>query len=449
MSGELFAPIFASDALMAATSDRAVVEALVRFEVELAAAQAEVGLLPREAAGAIAAAAGSLQPEPAELGRLARSSGNPVVPLVRALSDAAGSAGGYVHFGATSQDALDTAIMLVSKEASARVCAALAEAARAAFALAERYPETLLAGRTLLQQALPVPFALKACGWAVGCTEAAESLARVRRERLAVQLGGAAGTLASLGTAGPEVVRVLARRLGLAEPALAWHSERGRIAELGASLAGAAGAAGKVALDLVLLAQSEVAEVQEAPGRGVGGSSTLPHKQNPIGSVRARAAALRAPQLAATLLAAMQQEHERAAGSWHVEWESLLALLRAAGGAAEGVAGALGALVVDEEAMAANLARTRGVLLAERVMLDLAPDLGRSAAHELVEEAVRHALSSGTSLRQALGASAEISAARDAPELDRLCDPAGYLGASAAFVARARARGRADADGER
>lgn len=436
-SGELFSPIFAPDELIAATGADAVVAALLAFEGALARAEAECGVIPSAAADAIAAAADRLAPDPAALAERARASGNPVVPLVRLLADAAGDAGAYVHFGATSQDAFDTAVMLVARDAGRLVSGALSAAAAAARRLALEHGETLLAARTLLQQALPMTFALKAAGWAVALEESRAGLVRVLETRLALQFGGAAGTLASLGTAGPAVAGALARRLGLVAPRLAWHTDRTRIAELAGALATAAGAAGKVALDVTLLAQSEVGEVAEAAGAGRGGSSTLPHKANPIRAVRARAAALQAPGLAANLFAAMAQEHERAAGAWHAEWETLGALWRAAGGAAANVAASLAGLVVNAPAMAANLERLHGVLLAEKVALDLAPDLGRERAHALVEEAARRALAEHTSLRAALGASAEITARRSGSELDRLCDPADYLGASATLVARA------------
>ena len=253
------------------------------------------------------------------------------MPLVRALGEAvAGPAAAHVHRGATSQDVLDSAAMLVAHRALGPLLADLRAAAAAAAALAEAHRETPMAGRTLLQQALPMTFGLKAATWLVGLDEAGERLATVRSERLAVQLGGAAGTLAALGGDGIAVLGLLARELGLAEPVLPWHTTRTRPAELAGALGVAAGAIAKVATDVVLLAQTEVGEVREGVA-GRGGSSTLPHKRNPVAATCARACAMRAPGLVATLLGAMAHEHERAAGAWHAEWRPLADLLTATG----------------------------------------------------------------------------------------------------------------------
>lgn len=445
--GSLFDPLFTSDAMDAATSPEAWTAALLAFERELARAEADAGVVPRPAAEAVAGAAGRIHPRPGDLGVAARSAGNPVVPLVRALAaavdDAPGAAGhgAWAHFGATSQDAMDTAAMLVAREGCRLLLADVGAAADACAALARRHRRTLMTGRTLLQPALPITFGLKVAGWLVGLVEAAAVVERVAAERLAVQLGGAAGSLASLGDRGPAVSARLAERLGLAEAPLPWHTDRGRVVELAGALVGLANAAAKVAFDVVLLAQAEVGEVTEGGGGGHGGSSTMPHKANPVSSVLVLAAARRAHGAAAVLVSSGVQDHERAGtGGWHAEWQALTDLLRAAGGCANGVAAVVDRLTVSPSRMAANLDRTGGVLMAERVALDLAPELGRAPAAEVVGAASRRAIETGCSFRQALAAEPEVARRRDPVALDRLCEPEGYLGANDELIDRALAR---------
>jgi 3-carboxy-cis,cis-muconate cycloisomerase len=283
---------------------------------------------------------------------------------------------------------------------------------------------------------------VKAAGWLVGLDEVAARLEVVRTTRLAAQLGGAAGTLAALGPAGVQVLGAFARELGLAEPVLPWHTVRTRVADLAGALGAAAGVAGKVARDVVLLAQTEVAEVREGGPPGRGGSSTLPHKRNPVAAVAALAAAEQAPGLVATLLAAMAQEHERAAGPWHAEWRPLTELLRTTGSAAAWLRDCLERLEVDPERMRHNLDRTGGVLLAERVATALAPAFGRQAARDLVERASASALASGRPLAEALLDRPEVRDRLGPGELATLLDPSGYLGSAEAFVDRALAARR-------
>ena len=379
---ELFGPLSAPDRIRAAVADAAWIRAMLDAEAALAAAEADVGLVPADAAAAIAAACAPGALDVAGLGADALASGNPVVPLVARLRAAVGAeAAAHVHRGATSQDVLDTAAMLVARDALALVGAELDGAARACAALARDHAGTPMAGRTLLQQALPVTFGLTAAGWLDGLLDARAGLARVR---LDAQLGGAAGTLAALGADGPRVAERFAERLGLGAPPLPWHTARARVGELAAALGVAAGVCGKVGLDLVLLAQTEVGEV--VAGRG--GSSAMPHKQNPVGAVRARACAARVPPLVALLLGAMAQEHQRAAGAWHAEWEPLAQALALTGGAAAGIGEALGGLEVRPDRMRANLELTGGALLAERVVAALAPHAGHDAAVAAVRAAL-------------------------------------------------------------
>jgi 3-carboxy-cis,cis-muconate cycloisomerase len=353
----LFDEVLAAGPVRAAVADRQWLAAMLAAEAALARSQAALELIPDQAAAAIAdACAGRF--EVADLAAAAAGPGNPVLPLVTALRRRVpAEAARYVHFGATSQDILDTAAMLVAHRALAPLLSDLTTAADAARGLASSYRDTPAAGRTLLQQAVPVTFGLKAAGWLVALREAADGLARVRTGRLAAQLGGAAGTMDAWGGAGPELVRRFAAALGLAVPLLPWHTNRTRVAELGGALATAAGAAGKVARDVTLLAQSEVAEVTEA---APGGSSAMPHKRNPVAAVVTVAAAAQAPGLAATLYAAQVQEHERAAGAWHAEWRPLRELLVATGSAAHWLRRCLTGLTVDEAALARNLAQLAG-----------------------------------------------------------------------------------------
>jgi 3-carboxy-cis,cis-muconate cycloisomerase len=425
-----------------AVSDRAWLQAMLDVEAALARAQARAGLIPAEQAEAVARACRADAFDLAAIGEAAAASGNPVVPLVRALAEALpGAAADAVHKGATSQDVLDSAAMLVAHRALGPLLDDLAAAAAAAAGLAATHRGTVMAGRTLLQQALPVTFGLKAAGWLVGLDEAAARLEELRRTRLAVQLGGAAGTLAALGRAGVDVLGLLAGELGLAEPVLPWHTVRTRVAELAGALGAAAGVAGKVARDVTLLAQTEVAEVRERGLAGRGGSSTLPHKRNPVAAVAALACAEQAPGLVATLLAAMVQEHERAAGAWHAEWRPLTDLLRATGSAAAWLRDCLERLEVDPERMRRNLDATGGLLLAERVTAALAPRLGRTAAQDLVQQASAEALDAGRPLAAVLRDRPGVGDLLTPDQVERLLDPTGYLGSAEAFVDRAlRAR---------
>jgi len=446
-AGGLFGGVLARGRAAAATSDRAWLAAMLDVEAAIARAEAHAGLVPEADADAIAAACrdAAARLDPARLGEEAAASGNPVVPLVRALTSLVeGRAAGWVHYGATSQDVLDSAAMLVARRALDPLLDDLNGAADAAAALARAHRDTLMAGRTLLQQALPTTFGLKASGWLAGLDEAAARLEAVRATRLAVQFGGAAGTLASLGDQGQAhgedvgvaVLGHLAAELGLAEPVLPWHTTRTRLAELAGALGEAAGAVAKPAKDVVLLAQTEVAEVWEGvPGRG--GSSTLPHKRNPVAAVAALACAAQAPGLVATLLAAMPQEHERAAGAWHAEWRPLSALLATAGSAAAWLRDCLEHLEVDAARMRANLDATGGLLLAERVTGALAPTLGRLPAHDLVEAAAAAATTSGRPLADVLLDRPEVRDLLDKERIGELLDPGSYLGSSGAFIDRA------------
>jgi 3-carboxy-cis,cis-muconate cycloisomerase len=439
LPSDLLTPIFVPDAVRDAVSGRAWLQALLDAERALAAAEARAGLIPDEAAAAIAEAARAERFDIDALAADGRRVGNPAEPVARALADEAGEAAGrYVHKGATSQDVVDTAASLVARRTLELVLADLDAVAAACASLAERHRATPIAARTILQQALPTTFGLKAAGWLVAVLDARTRLASVRDERLAAELGGAAGTLASLGDRGLDVLRLFAEELGLAEPVLPWHTARQRTAELAAALDLTAGTLAKIALDVVLLAQTEVAEAAEGAGSGRGGSSTLPHKRNPIGSALARACARGVHAAAGVLEEALAQEHERAAGAWHAEWKALSDALALTGGAAWWVREVLEGLEIDEERMRANLDATGGLIMAERVSGLLAERLGRVAAHDLV----RDAATSGRPFREALLAEPRVTEHLSQAELDEALDPAGYLGSAEALVDRALAHYR-------
>jgi 3-carboxy-cis,cis-muconate cycloisomerase len=435
----VFTAVLDRGAVRDATTDTAWLQAMLDVEAALAQASAAAGLIGAADAEAIAAACVAGNFDAAAIGADAAATGNPVVPLVRALTAAVGEpAGAHVHRGATSQDVLDTAAMLIAARALGPLRDDLRAAAATAAGLARDHRDTPVAGRTLLQHAVPVTFGLKAAGWMTALDEATARLDDVAHQRLAVQLGGAAGTLAGLGDHGITVVGHLAHRLGLVEPVLAWHTDRTRVAELAGALGVAAGVCAKIARDIILLAQTEVGEVREvAPGRG--GSSTMPHKRNPVAAIAAAGSAARAPGLVATLLAAMAHEHERAAGSWHAEWRPCSDLLRAAGSAAAWLRDSLDHLQVDAERMRANLDLTGGLAQTEQVVSALAGHLGRLEAHDLVSAAAERARDQGRPLAGALAEISTIAEHLDRDRLGHLLDPAAATGSAGRLVDRALA----------
>jgi 3-carboxy-cis,cis-muconate cycloisomerase len=377
----LFDPIFSTDEVLAATGPNAWLQAMLDVEAALAGVEAEMGLVPADAAATIAGCCRAARFDPGELGRAARQGGNPVIPLVEALRAVVQEpAAQWVHRGATSQDILDSAAMLVTRRSIVLIDGELDGLAAACAELAARHRHTVMAGRTLLQQALPITFGVKAAGWLVGAVEVRARLGDAVR-RLAVQLGGAAGTLAAFGGEGPEVVRRLSARLGLAEPVLPWHTNRVRVADVASALGMVVGAAAKVSLDVGLLMQTEVGEAAEPRP---GGSSTMPHKRNPVGAATVGAAARRAPALVSVVLGAMVQEHERALGGWQAEWQTLTELLRLAGGAAGRARETAAGLDVDVERMGDNV----GMLSAKDIgaLVDPSGSIGTSDA--LVERAL-------------------------------------------------------------
>jgi 3-carboxy-cis,cis-muconate cycloisomerase len=441
MDGGIFRPIFVPEEFRRAVSGRAWLQAMLDAEAALATAEAQVGLIPHEAAAAIVSCCEASRFDPEELGRDGRAAGNPVPPLVKALtaavSEVSEDAARYVHKGATSQDIVDTAAMLLARRALDLILAELEGISRACARLAQEHRATIMAGRTLLQQALPTTFGLKAAGWLVSVLEVRRKLSEVRDRGPAAQLGGAAGTLASLGKSGVSVLGEFARELELAEPTVPWHTDRRRIAEIGGSLSLVAGIVGKISLDVILMAQTEVGEVTEPADGDRGGSSTLPHKRNPILSVTAAASTRRVQGLAQTLYGAVAGEHERAAGAWHAEWEVLSEALALTGGAAAAVREAMEGLEVHPEKMRQNLNETGGMLMAENVTTVVAARLGRLEAHEHVGAAARRAADGGKPFRDELLAEPVVREQLSPEEIEAALDPTSYLGSVGEFIDRA------------
>lgn len=440
MPSPLLAPLFGSPAMEAVWSDEATVLAMLTFEAALAVAEGEAGVIPASAVAPIGAAATPGTIAPGALADAAAVAGNTAIPLVKMLTAKVAQsdpeAAKWVHCGATSQDVMDTGLVLQLREAFEVIENDLARAMAAAATLARAHRDTPMAGRTWLQQALPITFGLKMAGTLDALMRHRDRLTEAKSRILALQFGGAAGTLASLGDKGPEVARLLAARLNLSLPDMPWHGQRDRILEAAGLLAGIVATAGKLARDVALLMQTEVGEVLEPAAPGRGGSSTMPHKRNPALSATILGAAGLAPQLLAAIAAGGAGEHERFAGGWQSEWLALPELARLTGGVLSRLAELLEGLEVRPERMRANLDATGGLLMAEAVQMALAPALGRLVAHDRIEAACRRAVGEGRALLDVLAEDEEISRHAPRDRLAELLDPAGYLGAAGLFVGR-------------
>jgi 3-carboxy-cis,cis-muconate cycloisomerase len=452
--GGIFGGVFTRGGLVA--DDAAWLRAMLAAEAALARALERAALAPPGAGASVTAAAA--RPEDFDLAELSRSSaltGNPVPGLARALTRlvADPAAKTAVHKGATSQDIIDTAAMLLARDAIDAAAESLSGAAAAAARLADAHRGSLMIGRTLLQQAVPVTFGVVAAGWLAGLDGALDGLTSVRETRLAVQFGGAAGTLASLGSPGAAVKSLMASELGLVDPPLPWHTERLRIIDVAVAMARVTAALSKIARDVTLLSQTEIAEVSEgAPTGGAdggsaprrGGSSAMPNKNNPVAAVAILGCARQAGGLLATLVASAEQEEQRAAGAWHAEWQPFGHLLQLAVSAAAWARDLLENLTVEAARMAGNLAAAGGLPMAERVTALLRDSLGGPQAHDLVATAAARAASAGIPLRDVLLAAPDVAdrlaqAGISAAEIEQSLNPAGYLGASDAFIAAALA----------
>jgi 3-carboxy-cis,cis-muconate cycloisomerase len=424
---------FSTPEMVAVFSGENQVRQMLAFEAALARAEARLGVIPAAPAEAI----GSVRVEDLDLPALFRDAvpaGTLTIPLVRQLGQRVDAR--YVHWGATSQDAMDTGLVLQVRQALDLLEHDLVRLGALCSELAQQHRRTLMPGRTLLQQALPITFGLKAARWLGLVSRQLTALREVRPGVLVVQFGGAAGTLASLGPDGLRVLDCLADELGLAAPDIPWHAERDRIGSLAACLGVMAGGMAKIAGDVVLLAQTEVLEVAEAAAPGKGGSSTLPQKRNPVYAVEALAAARLAVGVVPVVLAAMQQEHERAAGGWQAEWSAVPDVFRWTSGAVARTCAALDGLEIFGDHMRGNL---DAMTMSESLSMALAAHVGKEQAHSLLQAVTKRAVSSNQSLRETALQDHGIRSALDDTAIAQALDPANYLGATDTFIDRAQA----------
>ena len=416
------------------------IQAMLDVEVALAESLAAEGLIPASCVPGIRDAARAELYDPSAIDAAAAQAGNHAIPLIEMftarVAAADPGAARYVHWGATSQDILDTGLVLQIRAAIPSIQADLLRATAGAIGLARLHSDTPQAGRTWLQHATPITFGLKAAGWADALGRSRMRLAHAFDEAMVLQFGGAAGTLAALGGRGIAVANALGGRLDLRVPDLPWHAERDRLVNLASALGITAGTLGKVARDIALLSQTEVNEAHEAPIDGRGSSSSMPQKRNPVGASIALAAAVRAPGLVSTLLAAMPQEHERGLGGWQAEWDTLPELIRVVATSAAAIGQMLDSLVVRPQAMAANLALTGGLSNAEAVSIALAGHVGVRRAHEIVALACREAAAQARPLADVLKEDGAAMAHLTPAEVDALLVPDRYLGMARAFVER-------------
>lgn len=436
-------PMFGSPAVLDIFSDTGTVRRMLNAEAALAQAEARCGVIPEAAATVIAEVCA--RDDIIDLDALAQAAvgaGNLAIPFVKQLTAAVtrrdAEAGRYVHWGATSQDIIDTALVLQARDALHAIDTDLLRLGDACAVLASTHRTTPMVARTWLQHALPTTFGCKAGGWLDALRRDLDRIDLARAHANALQFGGAAGTLASLGDDAPAVATYFAQALQLDLPALPWHAHRDRLVEIATSLGMLTGTLGKMARDISLMMQTEVAEVAEPSAPGRGGSSTMPHKRNPVGCAAVLTAAVRVPPLVATMLAGMTQEHERALGGWQAEWDTLPQIVTLAAGALRQMADVAEGLQVDAVRMRANLDMTHGLILGEAAMLELGRRIGRLPAHHLVEQASRRAVAEQTTLRDALARTLAEDPANagliDDATLDRLSDPAQYAGQAAHFA---------------
>lgn len=421
-------------------SDPSILQAMLDFEVALARAEAQLKIIPRSAADAIAAAAKADAFDPAALSGATLRAGTPVIPFVKTLTEHVrgidSMAAGFVHWGATSQDVADTALVLLLKRAQPIFAADLSRLEQGLKRLATEHGAAVMLGRTLMQPAPPTTFGLKAAGWLNAIRRSHQRLNNAFAATLIVQFGGASGTLASLGEQGLAVGRVLADELGLGLPDAPWHTHRDRLAELMCACGILTGSLGKMARDISLLMQGEVGEAAEPSEPGRGGSSTMPHKRNPTGCSLALAAAVRVPGLVADFLSAMVQEHERALGGWQSEWPTVSGIIQTCGLAAASMAEVAEGLTVDPARMRTNLEAMKGVIFAERAMMLLGNKLGRDVAHKLLEGATRKSIAEGRSLAGVLADMPEVTQHLDSATVRELDVPVQYLGMADEFRTR-------------
>lgn len=441
LDSDVYGNLFGTPQMRAVFTDEARFQKMLDVEAALARAQAKLGVIPEDAAAAIAANAHTGILDTETMRARTEVVGLPVVPLVAALVAAAGKEHGrYVHWGATTQDIIDTGLVLQMRDAFWVLEADLDRAIAATADLADRHRATVMAGRTHLQHAVPVTFGFKAAVWLSSLIDAAESLDRLRRRVLVAQYSGAAGTLSAVADDGIAIAEALAEELGLAAPDISWHVRRAGIAETGAFLGILCGALGKIAKDVILLAQTEVGEAAEPHVSGRGGSSTMPQKRNPIMSEYVLASARNVHALVPVLLGSMIQDHERPTDSWQAEWVALPQMFVMTAGALHHATTILEGLVVDPARMRSNLDLTDGMIMAEAVQTALRPVLGHEQAHHVVEAACQRAIAEGVPLGDALLGMPQIVEAVGSDGIDRILDPANYVGCADAFIDRVLAR---------
>jgi len=436
LDSSLFRDAFGTPAMRAVFSDHALVGRYIEVEIALAKAEAKCGVIPPEAAAAIAKHPGISALDFDLLRQETDNVGYPILPLVHQMSKQCGEAGRYVHWGATTQDIMDTAVVLQLRDGLRLIENDIAELRRILADLSRRHRDTPMAGRTHLQQALPVTFGYKTAIWLAMFDRHAERLAQLKPRVLVGQFAGAAGTLASLGNKGFEVQQALCEELGLGVPISTWHVARDGFAEAVNFLALVTGSLGKIALDIMIMASTEFAEVYEPFVKGRGASSTMPQKRNPISSELMLAAAKAVRQHAGLMLDAAIQDFERATGPWHAEWIAIPESFVLTAGALHQAKFALGGLIVDEAQMAKNLDISRGLIVAEAVMMGLAPQLGRQEAHDVVYDACRAAAEQHITLADALSADPHVTERIDRATIERLTSPGNYLGLAPQMVDR-------------
>jgi 3-carboxy-cis,cis-muconate cycloisomerase len=421
-------------------ADPSVLTAMLKFEVALARCQSRFGIIPKSAALAISAAAAAGHFDAEALSRDTLRAGTPAIPLVQALTrqvrKRSAAAAGFVHWGATSQDVADTALILLLARVQPLFDLDLDRVEAALRRLSQRHRGTVMLSRTLLQAAPPTTFGLKCAGWLAAVHRSRARLDAAFQESLVLEFGGAVGTLASLGKKGVALGRAMARELGLGYPDAPWHAHRDRLAALLCACGVLAGTLGKMACDLSLLMQTEIGEVQESASPGRGGSSTMPHKRNPIGCALALESAGRLPGLVSSFLSCMTQEHERGLGGWQAEWPIVSQAMQATGLAAAAMAEVAEGLIVDPARMRVNLEATRGIVFAERAMLLTGARLGRETAHKIMERAARRSVEEKRSLREVIAAMPEIKGQIDSKVLAGLDVPEQYLGSAREFQRR-------------
>ena len=435
-----FDHLFRSAEVEEVFSGRACLQGMLDFEAALARAEARAGVIPSSAARAIVAKCKAEAFDIEALSRAAKLAGNMAIPLVKELTarvaQADKEAARYVHWGATSQDAMDTGCVLQLRGALEILGKDVNKLAEELARLAEKHKSTLVAGRTWMQQALPTTLGTKFAGWLDALQRHRQRFEEAQRRCLALQFGGAAGTLAALGARGLQVARNLAGELKLPLPEIPWHSHRDRLAEIAVTMGMCVGTLGKIAGDISLHMQTEVAEMFEPAEEGRGGSSALPQKRNPVASAVVLAAAKRVPGLVSTMLTAMVQEHERGLGGWHAEWETLPEIVSLTAGALRQMAEIVPKLEIDTARMAENLESTKGLIFAEAVAMTLAAKIGKEQAHLMVRAASQRAAKEKLHLRVVLAADEHVTKYLSAAELDSLFEARNYLGAAEKFVER-------------